>query len=272
MGEEVQLDAYLKRINHAGSIAPTLQTLEMLTRLHPAAIAFETLDPMMELPVRLGLRDIEHKLIVERRGGYCFEHNLLFKAALESMDYVVTPLAASVLWGEPDGYEPQLPTHMALAVEVAGVSYLVDVGFGGQTPTAPLRLKADLEQETPNERFRLLGGHPQWRLEAEIAGEWRPLYQFTLAPQSLEDYVTMNDTTMALFRNGLRASRVEPGKRTTLLNTRLHMHEAAGTTTRELTSVAELREVLTTTFGIQLPQTDRLDPALETVLATGTGG
>ena len=83
MSDEANLDAYLKRINYAGSIAPTLETLEMLHRLHPAAIPFENLDPLMELPVRLQLSDIEQKLLFERRGGYCFEHNLLLKAVLE---------------------------------------------------------------------------------------------------------------------------------------------------------------------------------------------
>ena len=103
MSDEANLDAYLKRINYAGSIAPTLETLETVHRLHPAAIPFENLNPLMELPVRLGLSDLEQKLIFERRGGYCFEHNLLLKANLESMDFAVTPLAAGVLWGEgPD--------------------------------------------------------------------------------------------------------------------------------------------------------------------------
>ena len=94
MSEEANLDAYLRRINYSGSIAPTLETLQMLHRQHPAAIAFENLDPLMERPVRLQLSDIEQKLLNERRGGYCFEQNLLFEAVLEAMDYAVTPLAA----------------------------------------------------------------------------------------------------------------------------------------------------------------------------------
>ena len=168
MSSEANLEAYLKRINYAGSIAPTLQTLEMVHRLHPAAIPFENLNPLMELPVRLQLSDIEQKLIVERRGGYCFEQNLLFKAVLEAMDYAVTGrLAAGVLWGHEDGYVPPMLNHMALLVDVGGIPYLADVGFGGQVATAPLRLRADVEQTTPNERYRLSGGHPKWRARGE---------------------------------------------------------------------------------------------------------
>ncbi len=268
MSDEANLEAYLKRINYAGSIAPTLSTLEMVHRLHPAAIPFENLNPLMELPVRLQLSDLEQKLVVERRGGYCFEQNLLLKAALEAMDFGVTPLAGGVLWGEAEGFEPQL-NHMVLLVDVGGTPHLADVGFGGQVMTAPLRLRAGIEQETPNGRFRLSGGEPLWRVEAEIRGEWRALYQFDLTPRTLEDYIAMNDIAMGLFKDDLTAARVEGSKRYGLYNARLNIHDGNETTRRMLTSVGEIREVLTTTFGILLPQTDRLDPALEKALRPG---
>jgi N-hydroxyarylamine O-acetyltransferase len=263
--DEANLDAYLRRINYAGSIAPTLETLQAIHRLHPAAIPFENLNPLMELPVRLQLSDIEQKLLVERRGGYCFEHNLLLKAVLESMDFAVTPLAAAVIIGRTD--ESELPlNHMLLVVDVGGQPYLADVGFGGSTPTAPLRLKEDIEQETPHGRYRLLGGYPKWRLEAEIAGEWSALYEFTLTPRTLDDYVAMNDGTMASFRNDLRVARVDGNKRLALRNARFNIYENGETTTRMLTNLLEIRDVLTNSFGIQLPETDKLDPALEKAL------
>jgi N-hydroxyarylamine O-acetyltransferase len=269
VSDEANLDAYLRRINYAGSIAPTLDTLATLHRLHPAAIPFENLDPLMERPVRLQLSDIEQKLLNERRGGYCFEHNLLLKAALETMDYKVTPLSAGVLWGHEEGYEPTAQSHMILVVDIGGVPYLTDVGFGGQVMTAPLRLRAEIEQETPHEKYRLLGGHPKWRLESEIAGEWKPLYEFTLTPRTLDDYIAANDLTMVSFRDNLIAARVDNGKRVALYNARLRTHENGETTTRVLTNLLEIRDVLTNVFGIQLPETDRLDPALEKALRPG---
>ena len=265
MTDEANLDAYLRRINYAGSIAPTLETLELIQRLHPSAIPFENLDPLMELPVRLQLSDIEQKLLVERRGGYCFEQNMLLKAILETMDFPVTPLAAAVIFNDAAAGEPAL-NHMMLSVDVGGVPYIADVGFGGSTPTAPLRLKADVEQETPHGRYRLLGGYPKWRLENEIAGEWRGLYEFTLAPRTLDEYVAMNDGTMVMFRDDLRVARVDGAKRVNLRNARLNIHENGETTTRMLTNLLEIRDVLTNVFGIQLPATDRLDPALEKAL------
>ena len=268
MSDEANLDAYLKRINYAGSIAPTLETLQMLHRLHPAAIPFENLDPLMERPVRLQLSDIEQKLLNEHRGGYCFEHNLLFKAVLESMDFKVTPLAAAVLWGSEPGVEPTLD-HMVLVVDVGGVPYLADVGFGGQVMTSPLRLRADIEQAASTDKYRLAGGHPKWQLDTEVKGEWRPMYEFTLTPRTLDDYIGMNDGTMGRFRDDLIAARVDGPKRLALYNARLNIHENGETTTRMLGTVLEIREVLSTTFGIQLPESDKLEAALEKALRPG---
>jgi N-hydroxyarylamine O-acetyltransferase len=265
LSDEANLDAYLRRINYAGSIAPTLDTLQAIHRLHPQHIPFENLDPLMERPVRLQLSDIEQKLLLERRGGYCLEHNLLLKANLESMDYAVTAVSAGVLWGHETGYEPTQHSHIALIVDVGGNTWLTDVGFGGPTMTAPLRLR-ESEQETPHGRYRLTGGFPKWKLEAEIVGEWRPLYEFTTAPMSEGDLVAMNDFAMQRHRENLLVARVDGNKRHGLRNARLNTHENGETTTRMLTSLLELRDVLTNVFGIQLPETDRLDPALEKAL------
>jgi N-hydroxyarylamine O-acetyltransferase len=174
-----------------------------------------------------------------------------------------------VLWGHEEGYEPETPTHMALAVDVGGVPYLADVGFGGQTLAGPLRLRADVEQTAGGEKYRLSGGHPKWRLETEIEGAWRPMYEFTLAEQTLDNYIAMNDLTMGLFRDNLTAARIDGSRRYALRNARLRTHENGATETRVLASVPEIREVLTNVFGIQLPDTDRLDPALEKALRPG---
>src|SRR5690606_17659533 len=97
---------------------------------------------------------LEQKLVLSGRGGYCFEHNRLFGAVLESLGFDVTGLAARVLWErEPGSVMPR--THMLLTVDVAGEPYIADVGFGGLTLTAPLRLVPDLEQPTPHETFRV---------------------------------------------------------------------------------------------------------------------
>src|SRR5215217_4516891 len=101
MSQKVNLNAYLERIGFAGSIAPTLATLELIHALHPAAIAFENLNSVIGLPTALDIASIEKKLLHERRGGYCYEHNLLLSAMLRDLDFNVRNLAARVIWADP---------------------------------------------------------------------------------------------------------------------------------------------------------------------------
>src|SRR5688572_5787925 len=97
----LDLDAYFERIGHRGPRPATLDTLAAIHALHPAAIPFENLDPFLGRPVRLDLPSLERKLVDERRGGYCFEHNLLLAAVLRRLGFAVTGLAARVLWNQP---------------------------------------------------------------------------------------------------------------------------------------------------------------------------
>jgi len=272
MSDDANIDAYFERLGFSGSIAPTLQTLEQLHQLHPAAIPFENLDPLMDVPVRLELRNLEQKLLFEKRGGYCLEHNLLFKAMLENLGFAVTGLAARVNWGRPLEEERPL-SHMVMLVDISGTQYLADVGFGIATLTAPLRLKAETEQQTPHETFRLVGGEPQWRLEVQIGEEWRPVYSFETTEQSFEDYVRINDFVQSdsNFRDNIIAARSDKGRRVTLRNRELKIRPAGGETERRtLGSTADVREALAGLFGIALPTGEKLDAAIERVLGSAT--
>ncbi|NED67093.1 arylamine N-acetyltransferase, partial [Streptomyces sp. SID10244] len=86
-----------------------------------------------------------------------------------------------VVWMKEPGPLPA-ETHQLLAVEIPGdpQRFLVDVGFGGQTPTAPLRFTMDETQNTDLEPFRISAG-PDDRfrtMESMVGGRWQPLYLF----------------------------------------------------------------------------------------------
>lgn len=271
MARKVNLNAYFERIGFAGSIAPNMATLELIHALHPAAIPFENLNPLLGLPVGLDQASIEKKLLADRRGGYCYEHNTLLMSVLQELDYTVRGLGARVLWSRPDATNVP-PTHMLMAVDIAGSSYIADVGFGGLTITAPLRLRADVEQQTPHGVFRLVGGEPEWRLETKIGDDWRVLYAFDLNEWSDADYEASNTfvstSPESPFTRELRVALAPPGKRLAMLNNRLTIRDGdEPAEQRVLTSVEEMRAALTDLFGINLPPAELLDPRLETILA-----
>lgn len=265
------IDAYFERIGFAGSIAPTLETLTQLHALHPAAIPYENLDPLMGVPVRLDLANLQQKLVFDRRGGYCFEQNTLLRAILQDLDFEVKVHGARVIWGHEGDEEPPL-RHIVLTVDVAGVTYLCDVGFGGLTATAPLRLRSGAEQETPLDRYRLTDADGLWLLEVEIDGAWLKLFDFTLAELSEERIVELNDIadSSEFFTTQLLAARIERTRRLAISDTRLNIHAPGQPSeSRALGSVAELREVLSGMMGIALPSDERLDAALQKIVERG---
>lgn len=123
--DRLDLDAYLHRVGYHDQLVPTGQTLTRLHRAHVAAIPFENLDIVLGRGVAVDLDSVQAKLVGNRRGGYCYEHGLLFAAALERVGYDVDRLLASI------GEDPQRPrTHMTLHVRAADGARLADVGFG----------------------------------------------------------------------------------------------------------------------------------------------
>lgn len=268
---KAKIDVWFERIGFAGSIAPSLETLTQLIQSHLGTIPFENLDPLMGVPVRLDLPNLQQKLLFDRRGGYCLEHNLLLKAMLQELDFEVSAYGARVLLGQAEGEERPL-AHLVLVVNVAGVPYLVDAGFGTLTPTMPLRLRADTEQATTYETYRLTGGDPIWQLEARDGGDWLPVYAFEAVEIAETDITAMNDRAAddQRMRTMLMAARADKTRRVTISNLALNTRPVDGNAeVRTLTSVAELREVLAGAFGINLPNDERLDPALAKIVTGG---
>ncbi len=267
----MNLDAYLARIGHDGAREPTLATLRALHLAHPERIPFENLDPLLGRPVRLDLASLEAKLLREGRGGYCYEHNTLFAAVLRALGFAVTPLAARVLWNQrEDADSPR--THMLLRVDLAGETWLADVGFGALTWTAPLRLAPGIAQETPHGAFRLLETAEGFVAYGLVVGEWKPMHRFDLQRQVPADYEIaswyLSTHPNTQFRRNLLASRTAPEGRYALLGNRFTLHRGNGTTERRFLDTPDaLRATLERDFAIRLPA----DPGLEAMLARLAG-
>ena len=262
------LNAYLARVAFDRRPArPGLSTLRDLALAHPRAIPFENLDPMLRRPVRLDIASIQEKLVRGERGGWCFEHNLLLGTALSALGFTVTGLSARVVWNVPPGVV-RGRSHMVLLVPLPEGPHIIDVGFGGSTPTAPLRLEADVEQTTPHERFRLVKVEGGLRLEARLEGTWKALYVFDLQPQALADYEMPNwylcNHPESHFLLGVVAARVERDRRYALRNTEFAVHFPRGDTERRtLTSGAEIRRTLEEVFHIQVPTEPDVDEVFD---------
>jgi N-hydroxyarylamine O-acetyltransferase len=263
----IDLDAYLQRIGLHQPVAPDLQALRAITAAHVASIPFENLDPFLDISPALEIASVQRKLVHDHRGGYCFEQNRLLSDALRAIGFQVTDLAARVLWGQPED-AITARTHMLLRVEAEGKSWLADVGFGGNTPSAPLQFVPEIEQATPHEPFRLIRrDDSDWRLQLFAADAWQTLYRFDLQPQFPADYRVSNFWTStnpdSHFVTGISAARAPAGRRLTLRNRQFAEHTTGGETTkRTLATAAEIRAVLQNEFLIRLPANSNLDELL----------
>lgn len=228
----VDLAAYCRRIGHTGPLTPTLDTLRTLQVLHPAAIAFEAIDVLLDRGVDISPEAVDAKLIDRRRGGYCYEQNGLFKRVLQAIGFEVEGLIARVNWNAPTDAPLRPPSHMALRVTIDGESWLADVGFGSCVPTAPLRLGSRGPQPTGHETFRFATMGGELQLEAELGGRWAPVYRLLPAPQRDVDYELANWYTathpQSHFRHRLIVTRTTPEARHVLLGGRLTMRTPEG--------------------------------------------
>lgn len=269
-------DAWLKRIGYAGPRAATLETLQALIAAHSTAIAYESIDILLDRPPKLDLASLQDKMIACGRGGYCFEQNMLFRGGLRSLGYSVTSLQARVVRGlEIDAARPML--HMILRVDLPEGSYLADVGFGNLAPTAALLIKADIEQDTPHEVMRFVEMGDELVLQSKLGDKWEHIYRVVMLPRFDAEYEICNWYTgthpQSPYLSNLIAARPGPNRtRLTLFNARFNVRHASGRVERRmLDGEAEYRSVLEQAFGIQLPDAD-LRRALEHIEQRATPG
>jgi len=255
----MDLSGYFDRIDYRGPADPTLEVLQHLMTAHTRTIPFENLDPVLGVPVDdLSVTALTEKLVHRRRGGYCYEHNGLMGYALTEIGFQVRRLAGRVIWMlGPDAPLPAR-THTVLAVRFPGAqaTYLVDVGFGGQTPTSPIRFEIGGVQQTTREPYRLEDRRDGLVLQTEVRGDWQDLYEFTTRSQPQIDltvgswYVSTHPKSH--FVTGLLVAMVTDDARYNLSGRNLAIHRDGGTEKVLLDGAAAVVDTLRDRFGINI--------------------
>lgn len=178
---------YLKRIGYEGEVRLDYATLAKLQLRHVHTVPYENLDIINKKSISLHIPDIYEKIVVNKRGGYCFELNGLFGWLLSEIGFDVTHFMGRFLKETPG-----IPTrgHRVLRIRLDGTEYLCDVGVGGPVPFIPIQLIVGQENKMRNENYRLkkdsfLG----WVLEEMHNEKWRNLYSFTEEKQLDIDFI-----------------------------------------------------------------------------------
>jgi N-hydroxyarylamine O-acetyltransferase len=251
------LDAYLRRINFNGRPGADLATLRALHRAHIDAIPFENLDIQMGRAVTIDPASLQAALVNRRRGGYCFQQNGLFRLALTTAGFTVTPCEARVRYGTAGAVRPR--THMVLAVACEEREWLADVGFGGEGLIEPITIGA-APSEQEGWRYRVAPEGRLHVLQRQGAEGWDDLYVFAVEAVQPVDYLMGHWFTSthpeSPFVRGLTAQRTVAGVRHILRNLTYTVARPDGSTVREIAR-AELVPLLRDTFGLDIPDDAR---------------
>ncbi len=121
-------DRYLRRIGSGPVASADLAALRQLQHAHLHAVPFENLDIRAGRALDLNEAALFDKVVERRRGGICYEQNVLFAALLRALGFQVSLLAAEV--GTAEATCGPSFDHMALLVVIGERRFLADVGFG----------------------------------------------------------------------------------------------------------------------------------------------
>lgn len=186
----MNLTKYFQRIGVDPVSVADLQTLRLLHRAHLHAVPFENLDIRRGRPLALDEQTLFAKLVERKRGGICYEQNVLFASVLRALGYEVQLLSAEVSRDE-GGYGPPFD-HMALLVTVGQQRLLADVGFGDSF-LEPLLLDRDAAPTPALGGYEVCCDGPWcWVSKQGLDGNTpEPQYRFQTVAREVSDFDAM---------------------------------------------------------------------------------
>jgi N-hydroxyarylamine O-acetyltransferase len=268
------LERYFERIGYTRTPRVDLQTLQDLHLLHLQQIPYENIDVFCHQPVKLDRESLTQKLLLRRRGGYCFEQNGLFLMVLTELGFNCRANLARVHRNRP---EPGGRTHQINLVDLDGQTWVCDVGFGGSGFRRPLLLQSGHESEQLGEFYRLQEREVHGFYLLRKSGEaWQPLYTFKIeAPLPID--IDMGNFYASshpdyVFRKVIMGTRMTERGRVTLLDHTFKCFDLVQGTvaTETVTNVAAYIGGLREHLGLELNEAeqarlmshfDRLAPA-----------
>jgi N-hydroxyarylamine O-acetyltransferase len=252
--DKEKLGKYLERIHYSREMQAGIKVLRQIHQLHPKYIPFENIDPYTGKVPSLDLNDIFEKLVVQSRGGYCYEQNLLLHDVLKTIGFNTELQLARVLWRRDENSKTGR-THLLQTVSIEKQIYLVDCGFGIVTLTAPILLNEEKPQQTPNGLFKISkkdDGYILWFWKEN----WLPVYRFVLGNVETADLEIANWYLSAHpesnFKKNLILSKVDENARYTYSDHTLNIRYNNGE--KESVNIdndSQLFDILNITFGLK---------------------
>ena len=247
------VDSYLERIGYSGSSEPTEECLKTLVRCHLISVPFENLDIYYRRIIpSLETEKLFNKIVINKRGGYCFELNGLFMKLLEAIGFSGFGTIARIVTG---CNFPMPYTHRVNFVDIGNDRYFCDVGYGGPGPKEPIKIVYDTLIKTEDgAKFCFLKQGDETVLKAELNGKMSPIMIFSFNKCDLCDFVPLNTfcacSDYEPFIHKLILWKMTESGKCTIDDNILRIKENGILTEKELKTSEDVKEALKQWFAI----------------------
>lgn len=274
MSRHNHLTAYCHRLGLSEPAPTDAAGLARVQAAHRQSIPFENLGVRLGGTIACDSARVFEKLVEQKRGGFCFEHNQLFADMLEALGFDVRLLLARVLLGKPAELPPR--THCLVLVRIAGEDWIADAGFGGSY-APPMRLIHGEQAESGDgalHRLSMIGQEgalpgswllerkgPQGATDGRVRSDdaWEPQYAFDLAQVAPADMALgchwSATHPASRFTNFTVVSRCLPNGFVSLVERELSRWQKGSTPSKTVIASARVyRSVLWDEFGIVMSE------------------
>lgn len=186
MKMEMSVEKYLERIGFAGEIKNDYATLAALQKAHLTSVPYENLDIYFGTSFGLSYEEEYDKIVMRRRGGYCFELNGLFGWLLRKLGFKTEEYFGRWLKGEV--LAVPMRRHRIIRVFLEEGEFIADVGVGQRCPLTPLEYVFDKIQIRESTRYRIVKNGIYSTVQIELDGNFIDFYAFDEAPQENIDF------------------------------------------------------------------------------------
>ena len=245
---------YLERIGLSPIRKADKETLDLLVLSHQKSVPFENLDVYdAGLDISLGIPELYDKIVLRRRGGYCFELNAAFSSLLSGLGYTCYSVAVRVVANA----SILMPlSHRASIVTIGGVRFFCDVGFGGPSPQGALVLDDTEPQRSGPNTFIIKKDKQDIVICRIVDGNAEPLLSFLETPCDPVDFLALNEyqskSKNSMFRITRICNLVTDTGSITLSDNVLKLHSDSNTIEKTLETEGDLRSALKNNYGIQV--------------------
>jgi N-hydroxyarylamine O-acetyltransferase len=236
------------------------ENLRKLMNAYALSVPFENLDIYdYKRQIDFCLSHLFEKIVINRRGGYCYEMNSFFMGILEALGYSCAAASARILAGRTV-ITPV--AHRTTIVTLENQRYLCDVGFGGAgAPEGPVSFEGGV-QEIAGGFFSIR------RQEGEVFGDMAlvrhtpegesDFYMFYTRPHSPLEFIALNHamyTNPAAMFSLNRVVRLRTPEGAKVIDNKIFRQIINGQVIEEeIATGKRLYEILTGEFNMIVPK------------------